>query len=327
MRSILENTVSCRDSRGLRLEVAAGGESPPGTVFNIMRFSTHDGPGIRTTVFLKGCPLSCWWCHNPENWQHVPSEVYRRDRCSGCGICIDSCPQQALERTPQGIVANPDRCVHCGRCVQVCPFEARERTLWKVEVSGLTQSIARDIPFYEQSGGGVTFSGGEPLCQPDFLLAMLAECARHEIHRAVDTSGYAAGEVLMAAARLTDLFLYDLKVLDPVKHALHTGVDNDLILKNLRLLSDSGAEVAIRIPLIPGVNDDDENIARTGEFIAGLPQRHRVELLPYHRTAGPKYAKLGLSFRGEHISPPDPSRMADILQRLQRFDLTVGVGG
>ena len=306
---------------------ASDGGSPVGTVFNIMRFSTHDGPGIRTTVFLKGCPLNCWWCHNPENWQHVPSEVYLRKRCSGCGICIDSCPEQALERTPQGIITNADRCAHCGHCVRVCPFEARERTLWKVDVSGLAQSIARDIPFYEQSGGGVTFSGGEPLCQPDFLLAMLAECAKLEIHRAVDTSGHAAAEILMATACLTDLFLYDLKVLDPVKHAVHTGVDNSLILKNLRRLSDSGADIVIRIPLIPGVNDDDENLARTGEFIAGLPQRHRVDLLPYHRTAGPKYTKLGLCFRGENIAPLDPNRMADILQRLQGFGLTVGVGG
>jgi pyruvate formate lyase activating enzyme len=327
MRSNLEDLAPRHTTPAHALNVSFSGSSPAGEVFNVMRFSTHDGPGIRTTVFLKGCPLSCWWCHNPENWQHVPSEVYLRERCRGCGICIDGCPQKALERTAQGIVANPDRCGHCGKCVRACPYEARERTRWTVGVSELAQVIARDIPFYEQSGGGVTFSGGEPLCQPDFLLAMLAECAWREVHRAVDTSGYAASEVLMEAARLTDLFLYDLKILDPAKHAAHTGVDNDLILNNLRRLSEAGGNIVIRIPLIPGVNDDDENIARTGEFIAGLPQRHRIDLLPYHRTAGPKYAKLGLNFRGEAIVPLDPKRTADIQQRLQRFGLTVGVGG
>jgi pyruvate formate lyase activating enzyme len=327
MRLIRENLTPFHPIPDHSLDVSFNGSFPKGEVFNVMRFSTHDGPGIRTTVFLKGCPLSCWWCHNPENWQHVPSEVYRSERCSGCGVCIESCPKQALERTPQGIITNADRCDHCGHCVLVCPFEARERTRWKVDVRELAQAIARDIPFYEQSGGGVTFSGGEPLCQPDFLLAMLAECSWREIHRAVDTSGYAAGEVLMETARLTNLFLYDLKMMDPAKHAVHTGVDNDLILNNLRRLSDSDAEIVIRIPLIPGVNDDDENIARTGEFIAGLPRRHRVDLLPYHRTAGPKYAKLGLTCRGEYIAPLDPNRMAEIQQRLQRFGLTVGVGG
>ncbi len=229
-----------------------------GQIFNVMRFSTHDGPGIRTTVFLKGCPLSCWWCHNPENWQHVPSEVYIADRCIDCGICIEACPNQALARTPQGITADPARCTHCGRCVDACPSEARERTGWPVTVPELVSTIERDIPFYEQSKGGVTFSGGEPLCQAEFLMAMLKACGQLEIHRAVDTCGYAASDLLLQVARFTDLFLFDLKALDPVTHRAETGVDNAGILANLKQLSGSGADIVIRIPLIPGVNDDEQ---------------------------------------------------------------------
>jgi pyruvate formate lyase activating enzyme len=298
-----------------------------GTIFDVMRFSTHDGPGIRTTVFLKGCPLSCWWCHNPENWQQVPKEVYLPGRCAGCGICIENCPGRALSRGAQGIAVDAGLCRHCGRCIEVCPMEARESTGWSVGVPELMQSIEKDIPFFDQSGGGVTFSGGEPLCQPDFLLAMLAACERSEIHRAVDTSGYVDAGVLLKAAGLTDLFLYDLKVLDPLKHRANTGVGNTKILSNLRLLSASGANIIIRLPLIPGVNDGEKDIAGAGEFIAALPRPHPVHLLPYHRAANGKYRKLGLCYRGEHISPPPRELVAHVAQRLSHFGLKVEVGG
>jgi pyruvate formate lyase activating enzyme len=298
-----------------------------GTIFNVMRFSTHDGPGIRTTVFLKGCPLSCWWCHNPENWEHVPNEVYLPDRCTGCGVCIENCPEAALSRSSQGIVVDASLCRHCGRCVDVCPMEARERTGWTVSVSELLQSIERDVPFFDQSGGGVTFSGGEPLGQPDFLLALLAECGRLEIHRAVDSSGYADAGLLREVARRTELFLYDIKVIDPFKHRAHTGVDNAAILSNLRLLSETGVEIVIRIPLIPGVNDDGESIAAIAEFIAGLPGRHAVDVLPYHRAGRAKYTKLGLCYRGESIAPAGREQTAEAVQRLSEYGLTVSLAG
>jgi pyruvate formate lyase activating enzyme len=292
-----------------------------------MRFSTHDGPGIRTTVFLKGCPLSCWWCHNPENWQHVSSVVYIADRCIGCGICIDACPNQALARAPQGITVDRNRCAHCGRCVDACPSEARERTGWPVTVPELVRTIERDIPFYEQSKGGVTFSGGEPLCQPEFLVAMLKACGQLEIHRAVDTCGYASGDVLLQVARFTDLFLFDLKALDPVTHRANTGVDNAGILANLRQLSGSGADIVIRIPLIPGVNDDEQNLSKIGEFIAALPRKHPVDVLPYHAAATGKYKKLGIGVPGANVIPPAKERVAEIAQYLSGFGLTVSVGG
>ncbi len=302
-------------------------DSLSGTIFSILRFSTHDGPGIRTTVFLKGCPLNCWWCHNPENWQHLPSEVYRADRCIGCGVCIANCPEGALSLSSEGIRTAPDRCGHCGRCADVCPTEARERTSWRIGAAELVKRISRDVPFYDQSGGGVTFSGGEPLCQPDFLMAALRQCGTHEVHRAVDTSGCAESGVLLNVARHTDLFLYDLKLIDPEKHRDHTGVDNARILSNLRELSGSGAAIIVRIPLIPGVNDDSESIARAGEFIAGLPQKHPVDLLPFHRAANAKYAKLGLGYRGEGLAPPPPERVAEAARQLSDFGLKVGIGG
>jgi pyruvate formate lyase activating enzyme len=298
-----------------------------GTIFNIMRFSTHDGPGIRTTVFLKGCPLSCWWCHNPENWQQVPREVYLPERCAGCGVCIENCPARALSRDARGIAVDASLCRHCGRCIAVCPMEARESTGWSVSVPELMQSVERDIPFFDQSGGGVTFSGGEPLCQPDFLMAMLEACGRLEIHRTIDTSGFADAGVLMEAARRTDLFLYDLKIIDPLKHRANTGVENTKILANLRLLSAAGADILIRIPLIPGVNDSESDIAAAGEFIAGLPRPHPVHLLPYHGAANGKYRKLGLRYRGEQLMPPNGKQVADTAQRLSHMGLKVEMGG
>ena len=197
----------------------------------------------------------------------------------------------------------------------------------RVCVADLKRSIERDIPFFDQSGGGVTFSGGEPLYQPDFLLAMLKACGQLEIHRVVDTSGYAAEEILLRVLPLTDLFLYDLKLMDPAAHKINTGVDNAKILSNLRRLSERGADIVIRIPLIPGVNDTDANIAQTGEFIAGLPGKHPVNLLPYHGAAVGKYAKLGISYGSERIGPLGKNRIADIARNLSDFGLQVSVGG
>jgi len=307
---------------------AAGDPSAAeGMVFHIMRFATHDGPGIRTTVFLKGCPLACLWCHNPEHRLNLPAVIWDGRRCIGCGACVASCPTGACIASAGKIRLDPFRCRRCGRCADACPAEALERTERAVRLEALLETLERDLPFYEESGGGVTFSGGEPLAQPAFLLAALEGLGRRGIHRAVDTSGYADPGLLAAAARRTDLFLYDLKGIDPVKHRRATGVDNGLILENLARLSAAGAELVVRMPLVPGINDGHEDLAAAGAFLARLPRRPPVDLLPYHRAAAGKYRRLGLEPPLSGTSPPAAEALEEAARLLSSFGLTVRIQG
>ena len=248
-------------------------------------------------------------------------------RCTGCGICIESCPAHALSRGLQGHQRRPDLCRHCGHCVEVCPMEARESTGWTVGVPELMQSIERDIPFFDQSGGGVTFSGGEPLCQPDFLLAMLEACGRCEIHRAVDTSGYGDAAVLLKAAELTDLFLYDLKVLDPQKHRANTGVDNRRILANLRHALRIGRRHHHPHPVDPGGQRRRRRHRcsrrvhrRTAAAAPGAP----AALSPRRQTANT--ASSASAYRGENVLPPSRGAGGHAAHQLSDFGLSSGSG-
>ncbi|MBI5567211.1 MAG: glycyl-radical enzyme activating protein [Chloroflexi bacterium] len=298
-----------------------------GLIFDIKKYSIHDGPGIRTTVFLKGCPLNCWWCHNPES-QSLHIEMLLRDsRCIQCGACLAACPHAAIQWIDGEPVTDRASCARCGTCQAVCYAGARERVGRELTVEQVMAEIKTDIAFYDQSGGGVTFSGGEPLLQRDFLLDMLRACKDQDIHIALDTSGCAAWTTLDQVRPYVDLFLYDLKVMADDKHRQFTGVSNRSILANLQALSEHAHKLVIRVPVIPGINDDDETVRQIGAFVSALPHVQSVDLLPYHHIAIDKYLRLNKPYRLFETRQPSAGRMSEIAQLLQSFNISVTIGG
>ncbi|RPI72957.1 MAG: glycyl-radical enzyme activating protein [Desulfobacteraceae bacterium] len=297
-----------------------------GIIFDIKKYAIHDGPGIRTTVFFKGCPLRCQWCHNPESLQRAVTGLLRPDRCIGCGLCFQACSQQAIPSENDSF-ADSTRCRLCGACARICPAEARQMIGREVRVSEVIEEIKKDILFYDQSGGGITFSGGEPLMQPEFLLDLLEACGRLGLQRAVDTTGYAPSSVVLDTAKQTDLFLYDLKHMDAEKHKEYTGVSNELILANLELLARQGARIRIRAPVIPGLNDDAKNLQALKKFVLTLPGVRDVHLLPYHRAAREKYRRFNMPYDLEALLPPPKNRLEKIAAEWEAAGLRVHIGG
>jgi pyruvate formate lyase activating enzyme len=298
-----------------------------GTVFDIRRYSIHDGPGIRTAVFFKGCPLKCWWCHNPESQSRDVEMMFRESRCIRCGACVDTCAEGALSWENETVVIDSDRCTLCGACAETCYAQAREVIGREMTVAAVMAEVARDITFYDESGGGVTFSGGEPLSQPDFLLALLRACQGQGIHTAVDTCGFAAWKVLDRIRPYVDVFLYDLKLMDDASHRRFTGVANKQILANLRALSSQGHAIILRVPIIPGINDDEEAIRQIGAFAGTLAHLNEIDLLPYHHIGMDKYARLNKTYQLSGTQPPSEQRMAEIAQQLSGLWLPVRIGG
>jgi pyruvate formate lyase activating enzyme len=298
-----------------------------GKVFDIQKFSLHDGPGIRTTVFFKGCPLNCWWCHNPESQAFGLEMMFQAKRCIRCGACEAVCTHGAISQNGDLVSTNEEACTLCGACVESCYAEAREIVGQEMTVAQVMAEIERDVIFYDESSGGVTFSGGEPLLQGDFLCSLLKACKDREIHTTLDTCGFAAWETLDRTRGFVDLFLYDLKLMDDAKHRELTGVPNDLILNNLRMLSDRGHNIILRLPIIPGVNDDEKNIRQTGEFATTSLGLNQVDILPYHHTAADKYSRLKRAYELSKIRPPSNDDVAKIAQILRGFGLQVRIGG
>mgnify|MGYP001031050000 CR=1 FL=1 len=298
-----------------------------GTIFDIMKYSIHDGPGIRTTVFFKGCPLNCWWCHNPES-QAIGQEIMLwEDRCIGCGDCLKACRNGAIVNRDGVLLTVRENCRMCFECVKVCHSGARVAVGKNVTPEQVMEEVQKDIVFYEESGGGVTFSGGEPLLQPDFLEVLLGKCKEKEIHTAVDTTGFAKSEDLLRTAPKTDLFLYDLKLMDELEHRKYTGVSNEPILKNLSALSRCHGNIIIRIPVIPGVNDGEENLMRTAGFVSGLNGVREIDLLPYHKAGAGKYQRLEMTYALPETEPPDNESVNRMAEKMRISGKKIKIGG
>jgi len=298
---------------------------PKGLVFEIQRFCLHDGPGIRTTVFLKGCPLCCVWCHNPEGRDFKPSVMYFEDRCRHCGECISACPHGAIREVDGKVETGPE-CELCGTCLASCQAEARQISGNWMTVQEVIKKVEEDRIFFDESGGGVTFSGGEPFYQPHFLGLLLDACRERQIHTVVETCGFVKSEILLSLKDKVDLFLYDVKILDSSKHEKFTGVPNELILENLEKLASAGANVIVRVPLIPTVNDSEEETLQIGRLLNKLGIT-RIHLLPYHDTAGAKYTRLTMTYSLKDLERPSSESIVRLVRGLEGQGLNVTLGG
>jgi pyruvate formate lyase activating enzyme len=302
-------------------------EGTKGNVFSIERYAVHDGGGIRTIVYLKGCPLRCLWCANPEGQEERRQLFFFPERCIACGRCVTLCRHGASSRDEVGTIAfDPIGCQGCGGCVEECYAEARKLFGREMTVDAVMEVVLRDRPFYRQSGGGVTVSGGEPTVQWQFVRALLAACHAGGIHTAMETCGYAPWPHLAAIAEHLDLALYDLKHMDTTEHRRLTGAGNQLVLANLRHLAEKGVAIVVRVPVVPGCNDSPENIASTAAFVAALPNRVAMELLPYHAYGSGKYARCGREYELGDLAPPGRARMEELaaLVRAHGLDCTLG---
>lgn len=298
-----------------------------GNIFNIQKYSIHDGPGIRTTVFFKGCPLKCKWCHNPESQSFNNEIMFFKDKCIGCGFCLKACKNKVISFNSNSINFNKDKCTLCGQCCEDCPTTAMSMVGERKSSDDIINEILKDKIFYDESKGGVTFSGGEPLSQKDFLKELLIKCKNKGINTVVDTSGFGEEETIRDISPYVDLFLYDLKVIDNEKHNKYVGVSNEKILKNLKLLTDLNKRIFIRIPIIPTVNDskkDIEDFINTLKNIRGIEE---INILPYHNISSEKYKRLNKKYELEEIEAPTDGKMEEIKKAFEKEGFKVKIGG
>lgn len=295
-------------------------------IFNIQKFSIHDGPGIRTTVFFKGCPLRCLWCHNPESQSFKKQMLFDGDKCVLCGKCVESCPQGAVKIQKNVPVTDQDKCIGCRKCEIYCIPGARQVAGMEYTVEEVMKEVMKDEVFYEQSGGGVTLSGGEPLAQTDFVEELLRELKKENIHTAVDTCGAVKFEDIKRISAYTDLFLYDVKLMDDKKHTEFIGMSNELIFDNLRKLSKIHKDINIRMPIIEGVNADVKHIQETIDLIKGM-NIVNVSLLPYHDIAKHKYKELGILYEEDRMSKPSDEKLQHFKGMFEKEGYKVKIGG
>ncbi|MDL2263202.1 glycyl-radical enzyme activating protein [Synergistaceae bacterium OttesenSCG-928-I11] len=277
-----------------------------GRVFDIKRYTLHDGPGIRVSIHLKGCPLSCWWCHNPESQRYEPQVLFRPERCISCGAC------KGLDEIA---------------AAEGCPAEARELCGVEMTVNEVMRAIMKERMFFEQSGGGVTLTGGEPLGQPAFAVALLEACKKNELHTAVDTCGFADWGVFEVTLPYTDLYLFDIKHMDPEKHRLYTGVDNEIILQNLVRLGEAGAAIFARMPFIPGINTDEKNLHDMGRFLKDVRGIAQLNLLPYHSAAEDKHSRWNMDYKPGKLYPPTENALRKAAELMEGYGIKTVIGG
>jgi pyruvate formate lyase activating enzyme len=299
-----------------------------GIIFDIKRFALHDGSGIRTTIFLKGCPLNCWWCHNPESQDYQPQIINNEQRClRGCMECVDVCEQNAIVVINNKRIIYEERCTRCGKCIARCPSNAIRLAGREYTLDEVIHEIEKDIIFFDQSGGGITISGGEPLTQPGFLKAILKACKQRDIHTTLDTSGYASFAVLEEILDNVDLFLYDLKLMDEAEHIKYTGVSNRNIFNNLKQLLCKGKQVIVRIPIIPGITDTEGNINQLVNFLSGLKELKEVNLIRFHHHGNQKYVNLDMNNKMKKAGLLKDSKIEEISKKFEETGLRINWEG
>lgn len=299
------------------------------TIFDIQKFSVHDGPGIRTLIFMKGCPLTCLWCSNPESQSGVPELTYLEEKCLHCNKCLKVCPSNAISVKGNRLVLDKSLCNLCGECVEVCYAGARKVFGMVVDVDYIMKEIEKDTLFYRNSGGGVTFGGGEPLLYPDFISAVANRCLSEGIPVAIETCGFTPWRNFEKILDNIDLVMFDVKHMDPKRHKELCGRSNQLILDNLKRLSQrDDVEVVVRVPIIPGLNDTENNVNNTARFVASLNGNIKgVEILPYHKFGEKKYERLGRKYTLKGLKIPSDEHMQDIKGTMEGYGLNIQIGG
>ena len=299
-----------------------------GLIFDIKKYAINDGPGIRLTVFFKGCTLACHWCHNPESIFIKRQKMYNATKCIESSKCLDNCPNDALVMTENGIVTDVNACNLCGKCAEVCPTKAFEMLGEFKPLDNLMKIIDNEAVFFDHSDGGVTFSGGEPLMHADYLIEALKECGKRYYHRVVDTTAFSSLNTIVEVADNTELFLIDLKMMDDANHKKYTGVSNQKIHRNITEIAKKEVDIIFRMPVIPGINTADDNTIATAVFMNSLEgNRNIINLLPYHSIAENKHKKLGDLDGFISFEEPSDSQLKNMISVFKEYGITASVGG